>query len=34
MPTTPYPSILIVVALSCCQVEQTRNVCQKIHDWY
>jgi len=26
MPATRYPSILIVVALSCCKVEQTRNM--------
>jgi len=32
MPATRYPSVLIVVALSCCTGDQTRKMCHKMHD--
>jgi len=32
MSATRYPSVLIAVALSSCTVDQTGNMCQKLHD--
>jgi len=34
MSATRYPSILTVVALSCCKGDQTRKMCQKMHGWH
>jgi len=29
-----YPPVFRIVALSCCTGDRTRNMCQKMRDWY